>query len=75
MSGMKKQCKGCYAADTGMHPLSGEVHGCKLSYKTDGNGHPQEDCPKPTSWAKLRKLIKKWGDILDITIDDFICGL
>ena len=53
---MKKQCKGCYAAITDTHPLCGKAHGCKLNYETDGNGHPQEECPKPTSWAKLKKL-------------------
>lgn len=58
---MKKQCKGCYAAVTGGHPLSGEAHGCELNYKTDGNGHPQEECPKPTSWAQLKRVLKRSG--------------
>ena len=56
---MKKNCKGCYAADTGMHPLSGEPHGCLLGYKTDGQGHPQEECPKPTSWKKYNAAEKQ----------------
>ena len=50
---MKKTCKNCYAADTGMHPLYGDPHGCTLGYKTDGEGHPQEECPKPKSWDAL----------------------
>jgi hypothetical protein len=49
---MKKTCIGCYAAKTGSHPLTGEPHGCELGYQTDGNGHPQEECPKPLSWIK-----------------------
>lgn len=49
---MKKTCKGCYAAKTGMHPLEGEPHGCDLGYKTDKKGHPLEECPKPKSWTK-----------------------
>ena len=43
---IKKTCKGCYAAKTGGHPLSGEPYGCELGYKTDGEGHPREDAPK-----------------------------
>ncbi len=46
---MKKTCKGCYAVETGGHPMSGDPHGCNLGYKTDVQGHPQEECPKPTS--------------------------
>lgn len=52
---MNKTCKGCYAAETDGHPLSGESYGCVLGYKTDGNGHPKEDCPKPKSWKKLHE--------------------
>lgn len=52
---MKKTCKGCYAAETGQHPLGGNPHGCKLGYKTNGDGRPLEECPKPTSWRKLEK--------------------
>lgn len=52
---MNKNCKGCYAADTGGHPMSGDAHGCTLGYKTDGEGHPQEECPKPKSWKQLNK--------------------
>lgn len=52
---MNKTCKGCYAADTGGHPMSGEAHGCTLGYKTDGEGHPQEECPKPKSWKQYKK--------------------
>lgn len=50
---MNKTCKGCYAAETGGHPMSGEAHGCTLNYKTDGKGHPLEECPKPKSWKQL----------------------
>jgi len=56
---MKKTCKGCYAAETGGHPLSGEPYGCQLGYPTDGNGHPVGDCPKPNSWKKLRQEVSK----------------
>ncbi len=54
---MKKTCKGCYAAKTGNHPREGEPHGCALGYKTDGNGHPTEECPKPNSWRKFQQMI------------------
>ena len=53
---MKKTCKGCYAAITGVHPLYGEPYGCELGYKTDGHGKPLEECPKPKSWTKFKKL-------------------
>lgn len=52
---MKKTCKGCFAAETGGHPMSGKAQGCVLGYKADGNGHPQEACPKPKSWKQLGK--------------------
>lgn len=52
---MNKTCKGCYAADTGGHPRCGEPCGCNLGYKTDGQGHPKEECPKPKSWKQLKK--------------------
>lgn len=35
--------------------MSGDPHGCNLGYQTDGQGHPQEECPKPTSWKQLGK--------------------
>lgn len=50
---MSKICKGCYAAETGAHPLQGVPKGCKLGYKTDGQGKALEQCPKPKSWKKL----------------------
>lgn len=50
---MKITCKGCFAAETGMHPKFGHPTGCKLGYKTDNNGHPKEECPKPKSWKAL----------------------
>ncbi len=53
---MKKKCKGCYAADTGAHPMCGEPKGCILGYETDGKGHPQEECPKPGSWRQLKEI-------------------
>ena len=53
---MKKTCKGCYAAITGVHPLYGEPYGCELGYKTDGHGKPLGECPKPKSWTQLKKL-------------------
>lgn len=56
---IKKQCKGCYAAETGAHPMVGSPRGCRLGYKTDGKGHPQEECPKPKSWKQLQKEEKK----------------
>ena len=56
---MKKTCKGCYAAETGGHPMSREPYGCILGYKTDGNGFPSEACPKPKSWKQLNNLQKK----------------
>lgn len=56
---MKKTCKGCYAALTGGHPLCGEPHGCELGYQTDGNGKPMEECPKPSSWAQLKRTDRK----------------
>lgn len=55
---MNKTCKGCYAADTGQHPLQGHPHGCILGYKNDGEGHPMEQCPKPKSWKQLDKAEK-----------------
>lgn len=58
---MKKTCNGCYAADTGGHPMCGEMRGCTLGYVTDGKGRPMEECPKPTSWKQLEK-IKRKGD-------------
>lgn len=48
---MNRTCKGCYAAITGAHPMQGKPHGCDLGYKTDGEGHPREECPKPKSWV------------------------
>lgn len=56
---MKKMCKGCYAADTGAHPQQGAARGCVLGYKTDGQGHPAETCPKPRSWREYNKLSKE----------------
>lgn len=56
---MNKTCKNCYAAITGGHPLCGVPHGCELGYKTDGNGHPVEECPKPKSWRAFKNLQKK----------------
>lgn len=44
---IKKTCKGCYAVDTGQHPLCGDAKGCSLGYKTNGEGVPLEPCPKP----------------------------
>lgn len=58
---MKKSCKGCYAAETGKHPISGVAHGCSLGYKNDGQGQPLEDCPKPKSWKQLNRLKKNIG--------------
>lgn len=55
---MKKMCKGCYAADTGMHSLQGIPSGCILGYTTDGQGKPLEVCPKPKSWKELNKCKK-----------------
>ncbi len=55
---IKKNCKGCYAADTGQHPLCGEPKGCCLGYKNDGAGHPEEECPKPKSWKALESVKK-----------------
>lgn len=52
---MKRTCKGCFAGDTGNHPMSGEPHGCRLGFKTDGKGHPLEECPKPKSWRQLKQ--------------------
>ena len=51
-------CKGCYAAETGAHPLHGVPKGCKLGYKTDGQGKALEQCPKPKSWKQLQKCEK-----------------
>lgn len=53
---MKKTCKNCYAAQTGLHPMQGKAYGCELGYKTDGNGKPLEDCPKPKSWRQLKEF-------------------
>lgn len=36
--------------------MNGNVHGCSLEYKNDGNGKPLEDCSKPKSWKQLNKL-------------------
>lgn len=55
---MNKKCKGCYAADTGMHPLHGTPKGCTLGFKTDGQGKPLEECPKPKSWMQLKNVQK-----------------
>ena len=52
---MKKTCKGCYAAITGGHPKYGEPHGCELGYKTDDEGKPLVECPKPLSWAQFKR--------------------
>ena len=56
---MNKTCSKCYAAITGSHPMEGEPHGCELGYKTDDNGHPLEECPKPKSWKQLKKILKE----------------
>jgi len=56
---MKKTCKGCYAAYTGGHPLSGDPCGCTLKYNTDKAGHPMEECPKPKSWRQLNSAKEK----------------
>lgn len=55
---MKKVCKGCYAADTGAHPLQGISKGCSLGYKTDGQGKALEECPKPKTWKELNRIRK-----------------
>ena len=55
---MYKTCKGCYAADTGRHPMQGTPKGCTLDYKTNGQGKPLEECSKPKSWAQLKKVQK-----------------
>lgn len=39
--------------------MSGDAKGCDLGYKTDGNGHPEEECPKPKSWKQLKQSKKK----------------
>ena len=59
---MKKKCSGCYAAKTGAHPLCGDPHDCELGYKTDGKGHPLEECPKPKSWIKFYSVKKRCRD-------------
>ncbi len=56
---MKKTCKGCYAAETGQHPMNGTPHGCSLGYMNDGNGNPLEECPKPKSWKQLNENQKR----------------
>ena len=56
---MKKTCKGCYAAETGTHPLCGEPHGCSLGYQTNLQGLPLEECPKPKSWKTLERCNRK----------------
>ena len=53
--GIKKSCKGCYAAVTDGHPKYGEAHGCSLDYRTNGKGVPMEECPKPKSWKELKR--------------------
>lgn len=55
---MNRTCKGCYAAETGGHPMQGNPRGCSLNYKTDGEGHPREECPKPKSWSELKRKIR-----------------
>lgn len=55
---MNRTCKGCYAAETGGHPMQGNPRGCSLNYKTDGEGHPREECPKPKSWNELKRKIR-----------------
>lgn len=52
----RKMCKGCYAADTGSHPLRGIPRDCLLGYKTDGQGKALEECPKPKSWKELKRI-------------------
>lgn len=52
----RKMCKGCYAADTGSHPLSGIPRDCLLGYKTDGQGKALEECPKPKLWKELKRI-------------------
>lgn len=64
----EKKCKGCYAAETGGHPMSGEPYGCALGYETDGDGHPKEECPKPDSWKKLSRLVKKENEDDEISL-------
>lgn len=39
--------------------MAGKSYGCMLGYKTDGEGHPKEECPKPDSWKKLSKLERR----------------
>jgi len=51
----KKKCKGCLAAVTDGHPLSGEPYGCSLGYEVS-NGETVEICPKPKTWKKLNRL-------------------
>lgn len=67
-----KTCKNCYAAKTGAHPMSGQAHGCTLGYKTDGQGHALENCPKPTSWKQLKKVEKAHDD--EVNYADYIRG-
>lgn len=43
---MNKMCKGCYAAETGIHPLGGQAYGCALGYRTDGKGKSFRKLPK-----------------------------
>lgn len=59
---MRRNCKGCYARDTGEHPLADGAQGCTLGYDVgweNGKQYPKEDCPKPKSWKLLKKANKK----------------
>jgi hypothetical protein len=48
--------------------MYGDPHDCTLGCKTDGHGHPKEECPKPKSWKQLeraKRIEKERAQIMD----------
>lgn len=54
---MNKTCKGCYAAITGSHPMTGNPHGCELGYNTDGNGKPRFAYAISVGGGRMKKKV------------------
>lgn len=56
---IKKSCNGCKAI--AYSSCNHYVYVCSLHYKTDGEGHPKEICPKPTKNSDFVNLsMNQW---------------
>ena len=67
---MKRTCKECRAREfnfwfTRTPPFESS---CNLGYKQE-NGKPQEECPKPLTWAQLKAEEKKQWQAAKLALD------